>query len=279
MRADFGSERPDRRTRVARTSRYTKYAVRYPSGDLTISGILYVPRGDGPFPGIVLNHGYIEPSTYFSGQGMPREQEYLARRGFVVLHTDYRGHAQSSKASALERELRLGYTEDAINAVYALQDMPQVNPKKVAMFGRSMGGGVTYNALVTAPGLVRCGVVWAPVSSSFTDNYNRWTRPERGGTADQLTRRWGEPDDDKPFYADLSARTFFDRITEPLHIEHGTVDRTCPIRWSERTVTLLKKAGAKVDFDKRRGEDHTFYRRWTAAMDDTHDFLKRHLDL
>ena len=44
---------------------------------------------------MVLNHGYIEPSVYVTGQGLMREQDYLARAGFVVLHTDYRGYADS----------------------------------------------------------------------------------------------------------------------------------------------------------------------------------------
>jgi hypothetical protein len=38
-----------------------------------------VPDGKGPFPVLVLNHGYIDPDTYFPGQGMPREHDYLAR--------------------------------------------------------------------------------------------------------------------------------------------------------------------------------------------------------
>ena len=56
-------------------------------------GSCWCPTGKGPFPAVVLNHGYIEPSIYVTGQGLAREQDYLARAGFVVLHTDYRGHA------------------------------------------------------------------------------------------------------------------------------------------------------------------------------------------
>jgi hypothetical protein len=46
-----------------------------------------------------------------------REQDYLAQRGYVVLHTDYRNHAQSSDDPRSELDLRLGYSEDVINAV------------------------------------------------------------------------------------------------------------------------------------------------------------------
>src|SRR4249920_3740286 len=46
---------------LARTSDYTRHFVTYRSGKLTISGIMNVPTGAGPFPVLVLNHGYIDP--------------------------------------------------------------------------------------------------------------------------------------------------------------------------------------------------------------------------
>jgi dienelactone hydrolase len=70
------------------TSSYTRYFVTYRSSGLTISGVMNVPNGDGPFPALVLNHGYIDPDVYTNGRGLRREQDYLARHGYVVLHTD-----------------------------------------------------------------------------------------------------------------------------------------------------------------------------------------------
>ena len=84
-----------------------------------------------------------------------REQDYLARAGFVVLHTDYRGHAAGDPVPDRSRETRLGYTRDSLNAVQSLKRLRYVDPEKVGMVGRSMGGAVTYNALVAQPGLVR----------------------------------------------------------------------------------------------------------------------------
>ncbi|MET1059842.1 MAG: alpha/beta fold hydrolase, partial [Nocardioides sp.] len=172
---------------------YGRYEVTYPSGALRVSGILLVPAGKGPFPAVVLNHGYIEPSIYVTGQGLSREQDYLARAGFAVLHTDYRGHAASDPASPLSRETRLGYTRDTINAVQSLKREAYVDPDKVAMLGRSMGGGVTLNALVAKPDLVRAGVVFASVSSRFLDNFDRWTRRERPDAAAAFFEEFGAP--------------------------------------------------------------------------------------
>jgi hypothetical protein len=55
----------------------------------------------------VRGHGYIDPETYFPGQGMPREQDYLARKGSVVLRADYRNHAGSDSDDDVDYELRL----------------------------------------------------------------------------------------------------------------------------------------------------------------------------
>ena len=163
---------------LARTGSYTRYAVRYKSGKLTISGIMNVPEGREPFPVLVLNHGYIEPAIYTTGRGMKREQDYLARRGFVVIHVDYRNHAQSSDDPNSDLKLRLGYTEDVINAVLAVKSstLPYLDRERVGLVGRSMGGGVVYNALAVKPGLVDAAVVFAPVSADTVDNFNRWTR-------------------------------------------------------------------------------------------------------
>jgi len=86
---------------------YKRYLITYRGDGLTISGVMNVPDGKGPFPVLVLNHGYIDPDTYFPGQGMPREHDYLARQGYVVLHTDYRGHASSDNDKNVDYELRL----------------------------------------------------------------------------------------------------------------------------------------------------------------------------
>lgn len=274
MRRTFAGAAPERMRQVAETGAWTKHEVLYPSGDLDISGVLYVPTGAGPFPGVVLAHGYIPPERYVTGQGMAREQEYLAGKGFVVLHTDYRGHAASSSVDALDLESRVGYAEDVLNAAQSLKEMAEVDGDAVALFGRSMGGGVVQNALVAGPGIVRAGVCWASVSSRFIDNYERWIVPERPGRAEELQARYGPPTDENTFYNDLSARSFFDRVTEPVLLDHGTSDSTCPIGWSRQTARLMQEAGVDVRLLERQGEEHTYTTQWQQAMDETYEFLR-----
>lgn len=253
------------------TDTYTRHRVVYRSGDLTVSGVLLRPKGEGPFPGIVLNHGYIEPAFYVTGQGLAREQDALARAGFVVLHTDYRGHAASDPADEVERAARIGYAADAINAVEALTRLSYVDDDRLAMLGRSMGGGVTMNALVARPGLVDAAVIYASVSSLAVENVEHFTDP---GEGKPLYQRFGTPRENPRFYRGLSPRAYFDRITEPVLAHHGRLDGTCPPRWATETQRLMRAAGVDSRLVWYPGEDHTFYALWQQSMTRTVEFLR-----
>jgi len=271
-----------------RTPAYTSYDVTYRSRSTTprgeeayrISGVLDVPTGRGPFPAVVLAHGFIDPAVYVRGQGMTRERGYLASRGYVALHVDYRNHAESDDDPLFQVRMRLGYSADVINAVKALrssQDLP-VDDDRMALFGRSMGGGVVMKALVAEPGLVQAAAAWASVSSLEADNYQRFIRPdpEDAGLRDQLARRWGTPAQNPVFWRENSSRPYFDRITEPVLLVHGRIDDTCPPRWATATYHALRAAG--VDAQLHWYDDgHAFGPAFNAAMARTVRFFDRRL--
>ena len=265
---------------VYATPSQRQYQVTYRGGGLTISGRIAIPEGEGPFPAIVLAHGYIDPSIYVNGQGMTREREWFANHGYIALHVDYRNHADSDDTAIGEADLRMGYTEDVVNAVLALRawDGP-VDDDRMAVGGRSMGGGVVYNVLVAQPGLVDAGVVWAPVSSDAVDNYNRWIAhdPVRADIVEAIDQRYGLPRDSPKFWDNISARTYFDQITEPVLIHHGTADDTCPLRWSRETARLMERDGVDVTLVEYPGEGHAFGPQFFASMERTGRFLRRHV--
>lgn len=259
---------------ITQNDEYTSHRVSYRSGDLRISGVLNVPRGKGPFPAVVLAHGHIDPEVYVNGQGMNRELDYLAREGFVVLHTDYRGHAESDDVDEVEHELRLGYVRDAIAAVRALKPVARVDAERVSLAGRSMGGGVTFGALVAEPDLVDAAVVWASVSTKFEDNFRRWALPERPDRANQFMERFGAPDENPTFWRGLSPRYYVDRIGASVMMHHGRLDESCPYRWATATHQALQKADVDVTFHTYENEGHTFYPEWELSMRRTVDFLR-----
>ncbi len=234
MRERFDGGAITRLRRQAVTDAYERWEVTYPAGDTTVSGVLLRPRGRGPFPAVVLAHGYIEPSAYVTGQGLAREQDALARAGFVVLHTDYRGHAASDPAGELERETRLGYTRDVLHAVASLKRLPAVDPDRVALLGRSMGGGLVLNALVVQPDAVRSAVVHASVSSSFVENLEEFTVPNRPEAARRLAARSGSRTEDPAFYRGLSSRTT--STASPSPCRSTTARPTTPVPCAGRAA-------------------------------------------
>lgn len=262
---------------VGSTSAYQQNIATFEGDGLTISGRLLVPRGNGPFPAVVLAHGYADPAVYDNTTQMSRERDYLARQGYVVLLVDYRNHAGSSKDPNADANLRLGYAVDVINAAKALQQYPGVRPDKIALMGRSMGGGVTYTALVAAPGLFKAGIAYAPVSSDSVDNFEKWTRPDRATTA-RIVEVLGEPEANPEAWAKASPRTYFDRLTEPMMIHQGTADLSCPPAWAQASVDALKAAGKSVEYFTYAGQPHVFTNGpWTTSIQRSVDFLRRNL--
>ncbi|MDT0571134.1 prolyl oligopeptidase family serine peptidase [Streptomyces sp. DSM 3412] len=264
---------------LARTAAYTSHAVTYESDGLTISGIMNIPEGEGPFPALVLAHGYIDPAVYTTGRGLAREQDLLAREGYVVLHTDYRNHAGSDDDPDNDVNLRLGYTEDVIGAALALRDSgrPEIDGDRIGLLGRSMGGGVVYNTLVVAPGLFDAAVVFAPVSSRPAENIDHFQRPDGDPVVAEIEAAHGTPASNPAFWREVSPLTYVDRVTEPLLIHHGTADTTCPLAWSERTAADFEAAGKDVRLIKYSGEGHTFGPQWPTSMRRTLAFFDEHL--
>lgn len=267
-----------------RTATYTSYDVTFRSTTagagttpLQISGVLNVPSGRGPFPAVVLAHGYIDPAYYVRGQGMTRERGFLAERGFVALHVDYRNHAESTDDPRIETAVRLGYAADVAAAARALAASREVrvDPDRIALFGRSMGGGVMLKALAADPGMFAAGVGWASVSSLEGQNFDHFQRPD--APVDALRAgfrgRHGLPDEDPAFWRGVSPRPVFGDITEPVLMVHGRFDDTCPPPWARATQRALTAAG--VDSTLEWYDDgHAFGPAFVAAMDRTVRFLR-----
>ncbi len=263
---------------LAANASYTRHFVTYKSGKLKISGIMNVPKGKGPFPVLVLNHGYIDPKVYTNGRGLKREQDYLARRGFAVLHPDYRCHAQSDCDKTNEFTLRLGYVKDAINAVQAVKTSgdKRFDAGRIGMLGHSMGGGIAWNAMVAKPGMVDAYVLFAPVSADLRDNFERWTT-RRPAEANLIIKKYGTAKQNPVFWNNLSPENFFGRITEPIMLHHGTADKEVPIAWSKESVDDLRVLKKSVTYHTYKGQPHEFTSSWGTVMSRTAAFFKERL--
>lgn len=251
----------------SRTDSYVRHAIGFRSNGLYISGILNIPLGDGPFPLIVLNHGYIDPKVYTRGRGLKREQDYFSRRGFAVLHVDYRGHA-ASDPSPDDRKIYdagLEYSMDVMNGIQALKkaNLPNIDTDHIGMLGHSMGGGITQNILDAYPELVDAAVLYASVHGDAWENFHRWRR-ERD--EDDRTETLGSPEENPGAWNALSASSFYDRIRTPVLVFHGANDSDVPKAWSDTLVRRLRQLKKDVTYVEYPSERHEFVSEWSDFM-------------
>lgn len=123
---------------------YDTFDDRIDTGNGILGATLTMPRGRGPFPGVVLLSG-TGSQDRDNSMGAHRPfaviADYLTRRGFAVLRFDDRG---SGLSSGLFNELRTVEADafDAIAAFRYLRDHPRVDRARTGFIGHSEGGVV-----------------------------------------------------------------------------------------------------------------------------------------
>ncbi len=274
---------------LSENASYTRYQIHYQSEGYKISGIMNIPKGNGKYPLVILNHGYIDTSVYTNGRWLKREQDFLAKQGFAVLHTDYRNYAFSDTDSSLEgtgsilRSKRYG--ADAINAILAVQKAQQknvpelmlVDTESVGMLGHSMGGGVTMFALVAAPELIDAAILYAPVHSQEWYNFEKWRKESLSiSELQELETIYGDLGS-KENFAKISPESYFQNIEAPVQMYFGTLDDSCPIAWGSDIETAFKNAGKEFEFIRYEGEWHELSRQFENFMQGSTVFFKKEL--
>lgn len=136
-----------------------------------VTGNLYRPIGDGPFPAILSPHGHwaygrLENTLISSGPGRAIN---LARQGFVVFAYDMVGYNDSQQVPHTfsgPREYLWGLSLsglqlwDSIRALDFLETLPYVRKNAIGMTGESGGGTQTFLASAVDPRIA----VSAPVN-------------------------------------------------------------------------------------------------------------------
>lgn len=255
---------------------YTRYAIRYPSDGLVITGYMDVPKGPRPFPVVILNHGYYDPPRYRTGDGTMAASDFLARRGFLTIAPDYRVYGGSDDGN---NDFRVGYIVDVVNLVHLLPTLPPewTGGSRVGMWGHSMGGGVTLGAIVISD-RVSAAVIYGGVSGDMAAYWNHihamWHRDEMNGAAERL----GRPDERPDAYARMSSLNYVENVTAAVSIHHGTADEQVPYPWSEELRDRLLAAGKPVEHYSYPGALHNFAGAdWSLLMERTSAFFDLHL--
>lgn len=256
------------------TETYTESYVSYLSEGVRVTGILNEPVGKGPFPGVVLAHGYYDPAQYTPGLGTERLARLLTDNGFVTFAPDYRGYGQSEHAQNLYMS---GYIIDVLNAGSALKKLPNVDAAHVGLLGHSMGGGLAARAMV-ASSVYQAFVLYAPISSDTEELMLDPMGGETAGMDTDIAISLLQSVSDPNLFAALSPKNYYDRVTAPVSIHSGTADDIAPTKWAEAIYHGLRDAGKKAEFYQYPGEGHVITGAQQPVFDQRIvDFLKRSL--
>ena len=109
------------------------------SGGTDIPAYVRKPKGEGPFPMVMILHGGPTSKDVACelGRSMSEPASEFLKAGWAVFSFDYRSSG----------ELPGSIVDDAIAALKAVRALPFVDPGRVGMLGGSRGGGVCLDSL------------------------------------------------------------------------------------------------------------------------------------
>jgi len=240
------------------TDSFTRYLIRYPSDGLTIYGFVNVPKGDGPFPVIIAIHGLVDVDTYQTLDYTTPAIDTITQAGYIVLHPNLRGYPPSDNGDNL---FRVGMTIDVLNLIALVKSgvgpaelLATAAPDKVGLWGHSMGGNIVLRVLTVSSG-INAAVLYAPLSGEEVKN------------AELLADATSDPSFQMeqailpPLSRHISPLYYYNKITSPIQLHHGTADAVIPVEWSEETCNDAAAAGVQIECIYYPEGRHTFNER------------------
>ena len=282
---------------LAPGSNYKRYVVSYMSEGYKIHALMTIPNGPKPatgWPAIIFNHGYIPPAQYRTTERYVAYADAIARAGYIVFKSDYRGHG-SSEGPPEGAYGYPGYTADVLNALASVKAYKDADPNRIGMWGHSMGGQITLRAMVVSND-IKAGVIWggvvAPYPNVFARDPNR-QRPRRrvtetpvppGGMGpygrpwrQELTEKYGTPEQNPAFWASISPNSYLADISGPVQLDHSVTDEEVPVAASETLYKEMQAAGKPVELYTYPGDNHNISKNFAKAMQRTVAFFDKYV--
>jgi dipeptidyl aminopeptidase/acylaminoacyl peptidase len=258
-------------------------AVNFAAPDgLAIHGEIFEPSGGASAkPAVVFVHGGPPRQMLLGWHYMDyysnayAVNQYLADHGFVVLALNYRlgiGYGRNFNHPAHAGPAGAVEYQDVLTAGRYLQGLPEVDPKKIGIWGGSYGGYLTAMALARNSDTFKAGVDlhgvhdWsaflAKAMGAAPDRFEKGDREAAMATAWRSSPEF-----------DLS------RWTSPVLLIQGDDDRNVPFHQTIDLARRLEARGARFEELVIPNEVHGFlrYRSWLEADTATVRFLEREL--
>ena len=212
----------------------------------SVEGLLYTPDGEGPFPAVILTHGFTGNYTYITGNIAGE----LARAGFAAYAFNLRNPDTRSmlNTSVLTEAATLDTVIDQIKTLDC------VDPEQIFLLGESQGGFVSAYVAAHRED-IQALVLYYPAFVLQDD-------------AKKRNPGWDEPGHVFPDDASFGVSAIYARdalsfdiyeVIAGFHrdvlIVHGDRDPVVPLSFSERAVSVYDHAELKVI----KGAGHGFY--------------------
>ena len=232
--------------------------VHYTSFDgRDIPAILYRPRdipAGAKLPAIVEVHG--GPTAQFF-RGFNGFVQFLVDRGYVVLEPNIRGstgYGVEFRDMARNDWGGADLEDVAAGATY-LKGLDYIDPQRVAVYGGSYGGYMTFMAAVKKPELWKSAVAWVGITD---------LRKLYDGQMEHfkyyLREQMGDPDQNAELWRERSAITYADGLRAKLLMVHGANDPRCPVEQSrifrDRLLELGRTEGDDFEYVEFGDEGH-----------------------
>lgn len=241
-----------------------------------VTGLINIPKGNGPFALIVMFRGYVDQEIYKTGDGTRRAAEFFARNGFITVAPDFLGYADSDKEAGNIFESRFQTYTTALVLLKSLSTIRQYDQTTPFIWGHSNGGQIALTVLeITAANYPT--VLWAPVGKPFPYSILYYTdeSEDRG----KLIRRELAAFEENYDVELYSLTNYLDKISTPIQIHQGTGDDAIPIDWTDNLVKQLLNldrvtaSGVNVDYYKYPGADHNLNPSWDTAVSRSLNFF------
>ncbi len=253
------------------------FKITYKSEGLKINGVLVKPKNiEGKAPLIIFNHGGVNGINLAHGEWI----EMLAKEGYVVLASSYRGETDKLGTSEGTVEVAKGETTDVLNLMECGKDLDYVNSSKIGMIGTSHGGGITVQAIELSEDIT------AAISFyGLTNLFNHYERYESGvmqgdGARLEAFEKF-EKMSDSERNQELKNRNAIDcvsMVNSPLLIIHGKADINIPVEEGYELRDEMEKYGKTYDFVAYDGVAHGFNYQDTRQAEDSWKKTKEWFD-
>lgn len=275
---------------------YRRYYIAYPSDGLVITGVMNIPRRQGPLPVLILLHGYFERDQYWSGADTWQLADFFARNGYLTIAPDYRSWGASDHGASF---FHTGLVADTINLISSLPSLPQADTERVAMFGHSMGGGIATKVLLV-DSRPAAAVLYSPNSADDVDLIARWGPGCLPGQSQaegdhcnpgevipselppEMVEAYLAAASDPEMLRRIAPIYHLEALSVPVQIHSGEADGELlvhtPPQWAHKLAGALQASGKEVEFYSYAGQGHYFQSpAWDQMSGRALDFLDRHL--